>query len=310
MLGKFFGAALAAGLVLAASSANASCEVGGKEVPCEVKGGHYRIKVPDGPGPYPAVVYLYGSSGNSRELMSYDGFVQAFLQRGYAVIVPAALNIRYRDGVDSGWHLRNERGGARDDTAFVARVLEDAKIRHRIKRDRVLIAGMSRGGFLAWDIACHNPRLARAYAPVAGGYLGRVPKRCSGPARVLHTHGRSDRIVPVEASWSSGGARMADINESLSSVAAANGCVAPEKARRYREYDRIDWKGCPRGTSVGLLMHDGGHTIPLSWYSTVIDWFENDALPNETERTYSSRAAFKGAGSGNSRFKKARTSSD
>ncbi len=103
--------------------ASANCDVGGQAVPCETKNGHYRIRKPDGPGPHPAVVYLYGSLGNSAEKLSHEGFVQAFVERGYAVIVPAALNLRYADGLGSGWHLRHEKGRRkRDDAKFVTRL--------------------------------------------------------------------------------------------------------------------------------------------------------------------------------------------
>ena len=90
--------------------------------------------------------------------------------------------------------------------AFVAEVLDDAQVRHRIDRRRVLITGTSRGGFLTWEIACRTRHLAAAYAPVAGGYLDRMRKRCAGPARLLHTHGCAEEIVPLKDanSWQSG----------------------------------------------------------------------------------------------------------
>ena len=177
----------------------ANCKFGSFEGACKTKNGHYRIRTPDGPGPHPAVVYLYGSLGNSAEKLAHDGFVQAFVERGYDVIVPAALDVRYRSGLGSGWFLRNERGAKkRDDTKFVEEVLNNAQVSHGIDRRRVMIVGMSRGGFLTWEIACHKPDLAQAYAPVAAGYLGKMPKRCARGVRLLHTHGRGDKIRVIK----------------------------------------------------------------------------------------------------------------
>ena len=115
-------------LLFATDPASANCEIGGREIACETRNGHYRIRKPPGPGPHPTVVYLYGSTGNSAETISSEGFVRAFVDRGFAVIVPAALDKRYVGGlVDSGWFLRNSRARKkRDDTAFVAEVLADA----------------------------------------------------------------------------------------------------------------------------------------------------------------------------------------
>ena len=302
-------------VVALTQTAQANCEIGGREVACETRNGHYRIRKPEGVGPHPAVLYLYGSTGNSAEKLASDGFVRAFVDRGYAVIVPAGLDKRYVGGlVDSGWFLRNSRARKkRDDTKFVAEVLADAEVRHRIDRNRVLIAGMSNGGFLTWEIACHNPQLAAAFAPVAAGYLGKMPKRCSRAVRLLHTHGRSDRIVPLDpdSAWGSGGVRMTPLGASLDRIAKAGGCTTRGDAKRFKEYERSKWQGCGRGASVEVLIHNGGHTIPLSWYSAVIDWFEDGLGGVRSTTSGGGTARFLGTGSrDNSRFKKPKFQSE
>ena len=224
--------------VLSTHSAQANCEIGGREVACETRNGHYRIRKPEGVGPHPAVVYLYGSTGNSAQTIGSDRFVRAFVDRGYAVIVPAGLDKQYVGGlVDSGWFLRNSRARKqRDDTKFVAEVLADAEVRHRIDRKRILIAGMSNGGFLTWEIACHNPELAAAFAPVAAGYLGKMPKRCKRAVRLMHTHGRSDRTVPLDPdkAWRSGGVKMMPLGAALERIGQAGGCTSRGDAKRLR----------------------------------------------------------------------------
>ena len=250
----------------AAPEASASCGEYDKMDPCKTRNGHYRIVLPEGRGPFPTVLYLYG-----------PGFVRAFTSRGYALIVPAGVDLKYATGIGSGWFLRNSRAPSkRDDIRFVEEVLEDAALRHRIDRKRVLIAGMSNGGFLTWEIACHAPHLGSAYAPVAAGYLGEMPERCERPGRILHTHGRADEIVTIDESGDrvSGGARIMLLDDTLKRMARSNRCVTPGAPRGFQDYTRTTWQGCPRGASVDLLMHDGGHTIPNSWYNIVLDWFE------------------------------------
>ncbi len=292
----------------AGPAAAAGCDIGAHDGACATKHGYYRIRTPGGAGPWPAVVYLYGSLGNSARQIGNEGFVQAFVDRGYAVIVPVALDLQYVDGAGSGWALRNERTRAsRDDTAFIAEVLDDAEVRHQIIRDRVLITGMSRGGFLTWDIACHAPGLAAAFAPVAGGYLGRMPARCAGPVRLLHTHGRADDVVPLDENrrWQSGGARMAPLGEALATIARTDGCIAAKSPERFLDYERTTWEDCGPGGSVDLLLHGGGHIVPLSWYSAVIDWFEDGGASAPTVRTIGSpRFVGAGAAERGGRFRK------
>lgn len=284
------------------TSARAECGPQGRDSVCEIADGHYRIRTPEGFGPFPTVVYLYGSYGNSGQLISTDFFVQSFVSRGYAVVVPVALNLRYSDRVGSGWFLRHERGPReRNDMKFVKDVLDDAEANHLIDRSRILIAGMSRGGFLAWEIACHNPGLAAAYAPVAASYLGPMPDQCAQPVRMLHTHGRADTIVPLERVISSGGARMQKLDTALERMAMTGGCIEQTKPTAVLDYIKTGWSGCPDNASVDLLVHNGGHTIPTSWYSLVVDWFEKGIRAPRTNTPRAVQTAtpkFKDVGSG------------
>lgn len=307
--------AAAIGMLAGPMEAQAKCGPDGGLAVCEISNGHYRIRTPEGFGPHPTVMYLYGSLGNSK-LISIPGFVNSFLSRGYAVIVPVALNLQYADQVGSGWYLRHENGVKdRDDMKFIEEVLNDAEARHHIDRNRLLMAGMSRGGFLAWEIACHNPRLASAYAPVAAGYLGPMPDRCQSPVRMLHTHGRADEIVPLTRQFSSGGARGQKLDTALERMAQTGGCIEKTEPTKLQDYTQTGWSGCPSNASVDLLLHNGGHTIPRSWYSLVVDWFEEGlgqpAAPSEPQsarvgtpsfKEAGSRTGFKGAGTG-TRFK-------
>ena len=296
--------ALALAALGAPETARAECARVAKDL-CATQNGHYRIRVPKGLGPHPTVVYHYGSTGNSGEIISNDAFVQAFVSRGYAVIVPAALDVRYASGLDSGWHLRHERGKKqRNETAFVAEVLRDAEQNFVIDPKNVLMVGMSRGGFLTWEIACHNPELARAFAPVAGSYHGPMPRQCKRPVRILHTHGTADDIVPFrqDKTWNSAGARAQKVDVALERMAATGGCERAAKPTAYRDYQRTSYTGCGRDASVDLLVHKGGHTNPRSWFSAVIDWYEqgNDRPAPVAEEQSGGTAIFKGAGAGTS----------
>ena len=256
----------------------AGCDLSGFDQPCKVQGGGYRVLIPEGDGPFPAMVYLYGSGGQSVSITSHPLFDAAVVQRGYALIIPAALDMEYRRGIYyTGWSLRHEPGGRRDEVLFLERVLDDASRQFPIDRGRMLLAGQSRGAFLAWEIACHEPETAAAYAAHAGGYLGKLPTDCERPVRFLHSHGLADPIVPFAGPPTvSGGVTMAALDDSLGLLAETNRCGGPEpdSAGLMLGLQRKSWTGCAPGSSLDLLLHDGGHTMPIEWFRAVLDWFE------------------------------------
>ncbi|MEM6421482.1 MAG: hypothetical protein AAF698_02755 [Pseudomonadota bacterium] len=282
------------------------CGLTGFDAPCKVHEGEYRAYKPKGEGPFPAFVYLYGSGGRADNNYGSDLFRQVVTERGYVLIVPEALDVvNYNTGRDTGWSRAARRDEhPRDDIAFISRVIEHARSRFQVDRRRVLIVGQSDGGFLIWEIACHQPRLAAAYAVHAGTYGGPLPARCQTPVRFLHAHGRRDRIVPFEAElhWP-GWTVKAGANpvEGLDLLARTNGCRDRSGAAvsRYRGFTRISWQGCNRTGALDYLVHGGGHAYPARLFGAVLDWFEGfDLAPPKAGQRNVRRP-----GDGTSRFK-------
>lgn len=277
-------AALFAGLALAPAAHAAKCDYSGFEQPCRVAGGEYRVLIPEGDGPFPALVYLYGSGGRAVTIATHPVFETAIGQRGYALIVPSALALTYVGGVrDTGWSLRHEPRPVRDETAFVRAVIEDAAGRFRLDRGQILLAGQSRGGFLATEIACHEPGLATAYAVHGAGYLGPLPERCRAPVRFLYTHGESDALVPTGGRPLGAGLGIQPMARTLALLRGTNRCDAePGEVTAWLGFRRQGWRGCAPGSRLDLLLHDGGHAMPATWFRAVLDWFE-EPLPESAE---------------------------
>ncbi len=104
---------------------------------------------------------------------------------------------------------------------------------------------------------------------------------------------------------------MMQLGAALERIGQAGGCTSRGDSKPFKEYDRSKWQGCGRGASVDVLVHNGGHTIPLSWYSTVIDWFEQGIRGVGTAPAGGGTARFLGPGSrDNSRFKKPKFQSE
>lgn len=256
----------------------AALDCGGKETPCKIAEGEYNIAVPEGWQGGPAVLYLHGFGGSGAKVIGNTGFVNRFLARGYAVIAPSGLR-RGGEGTPRDWSVRDGLSYPRDDVVFLQAVLSDAAAHAGIDRSRVLIGGFSRGGSMVWEVACLAPETATAYAPVSGGFWLPMTEECAGPVNLLHTHGFSDTVVPLEGRRIVHGdvdITQGDIWEGLQLWRREMGCRS--NAADHEIADGL-WRkrwACENG-SLDLVLHKGGHGLPKGWTALALDWFE--ALP-------------------------------
>ena len=248
--------------------------------PCAVAAGTYRVALPGGEGPHPAVVFLHGFGGSGRGTLGMRGTVDAITARGYAVLAPDGLPFE-PGGTRGSWSFLPEpvRPRRRDEAAFLADVVADAGARYAVDGERVILAGFSAGGFMVSYLACERPDAFAAYAPVSGGFWRPHPDACAGPVRLLQTHGYRDGTVPLEGRPLRDGAFVqGDIFEGLGLWRRANGC-------RWDDPDRYGERGpflvriwdCGAGSALEFALFDGGHGVPPGWADMTLDWFE--ALP-------------------------------
>jgi len=263
---------------LAATATAALADCGRTDPPCEVDQGTYRIALPDGPAPnggYPHVMFLHGAGGTSRGVLGMAQMVQPLLDRGYAVIAPQGLS--WLGGEGGIWSFLPEttRPRARDEAAFFASVLSDAQVRHGLSKEKGMLAGFSAGGFMVSYLACETPNAFLAYAPVAGGFWRPHPKECAGPVRLLHTHGWTDRTVPLEGRPLGDRFLQGDIFEGLALWRGANSCAspAPSGVSQSGAFLRRKWD-CAPGFSLELALYPGGHRVPEGWADMALDWME------------------------------------
>jgi polyhydroxybutyrate depolymerase len=267
-------------IVLACHAASARENCGRTGPQCQVPLGEYRIALPDAPPPasgYPALMFYHGAGGSSERTLGNTGMVDAFLAAGYAVIAADGTERPGRFG--RGWSFHPQRQQIRDELAYSREVIGDAVARFGIDRDRILLSGFSIGGSLTWYLACKEPGLASAYAPVAGAFWRPHPEMgsCAGPVRFLHTHGWRDETVPLEGRPLRGGAILqGDVFHGLEILRNANGC----NGLRADEYDtdgtfwRRWWTRCTPGSALEFALHAGGHSVPAGWAELAIGWFE------------------------------------
>lgn len=264
--------ALAAFLVHMAPVAANGC--GAAEAPCEVASGTYHILLPGNAGVKGIVMHLHGGGGTGKGVLK-SGLARIAVKRGYAFIAPDGYHPNNKYVRDWSVRARNT-SHERDDMVFLRDVLADARQRHSIEADRVLLSGFSRGGSMVWDIACHAPDMASAYAPVAGAYWDDLPTRCKAPVKLFHAHGWNDRTVPLEGrSFRDGSVVQGDVWASLFVLRKTNGCAKrqPESSSRDGDYWWRHWSDCDAGR-IDLVLFQGGHGLPKGWPTLALDWFE------------------------------------
>jgi polyhydroxybutyrate depolymerase len=262
------------GALLLASPALADC--GAVSGPCLVPMGEYHIALPEGDGPFPALMMLHGAGGRGEGMVNM--LAAAATARGYAVIGPQGLQ-RPGSRFGSSWSFHPEREAIRDEAAFFEEVLSHAAEVNRIDRDRVLVGGFSIGGSMASYLACSDPGIARAYAPVAGSFWRPHPAldACAEPVDVLHTHGWSDGTVPIEGRvFRDGAVRQGDVFAAMEIWRVTNGCArsAPDAITATGPYWMRTWSSCDAG-SLQFALHPGGHSIPRGWIDVALDWFDS-----------------------------------
>lgn len=274
---KVVTATLALGFfVSTASLAHAACAA--LPGPCEIDEGTYHIALPEGEGPFPALVFLHGAGGSGEA--SIRGILRA-VERGYAVIGPDGLP--RPENNRRSWSFHPSFEPRRDEAAFLDAVIDDAAVQHRIDRTSVLIGGFSIGGSMATYLACDHPDLAAAFVPVAGSFWRPHPELddCVGPVRLFHTHGWRDGTVPLEGRpIRNGEVLQGDVFYAMQVWRATNGCNGL-KATQFETnaaFWRRSWPDCDAG-ALEFVLYPGGHGVPDGWTDMVLDWFEALATP-------------------------------
>ncbi len=272
--------ALALSLVLLSAAPLAATETcGGAELPCRVASGTYHAALPTAPasGPRPAVLFFHGAGGLGRSVLEPGSHLNPFVEAGYVVLGADGL-MRPGNAFGTGWSFRPEGPQQRDELGFAREVIADAVQRFGIDRDRILISGFSIGASLTWYLACRDPDLGAAYAPVAGGFWRPHPQRCAGPIDLLHSHGWRDRTVPLEGRPLRGGELVqGDIFAGLQLWRQVNGCqgIRPDQFDTGPVFWMRSWKACESGREIVLALHPSDHDdIPAGWADMARRWFE------------------------------------
>lgn len=249
----------------------------GPDTPCEIAGGDYHLRLPDGPGPHPVLIWYHGHRGNGASIHRSGGLKQDFLDQGYALLAPNG----FRRGQGSRSYPARD-GAPRDDVAFTFAVLGAAKTRANLDMTRVYAGGFSAGGSMAWLLACQAGERLAGMVSVAGALRRPNATDCGGlkGLPILQVHGFTDGQVPFEGrairDWHQG-----SVWDALERARAANGCRSnPDQIEMSERFRTRLWQASCSGAPVRLDVHDGGHGLPRGWTARAYDFFESARQSN------------------------------
>jgi len=217
------------------------------------------------PAAAPLVVMLHGGFGTASQAQkSYHWDAEA--DAGHFLVA-------YPNGLNRAW---NAGGGCcgtpakvgTNDVAFITAVVAAISRAVHVDAGRVYATGISNGGIMAYDLACHTAVFA-AIGPDSATELG----GCRHPARlsVIAIHGTADQNIPYDGGEGDGFAHID--GPSVPAVNAAwrhaDGCAAPKAATRATVTTSV--ARCPGGRAVELITIAGaGHQWPGGTSSPVV----------------------------------------
>jgi polyhydroxybutyrate depolymerase len=226
---------------------------------------HYRVYRPAAVQGRPGlVIALHGAQGNGLQMERGSGLDAQADRLGWIVSYP--------DGFEDGWEPFGccHHPGV-DDVAFISSIIDRLTASDGVDPSRVYATGISRGGMMAYRLACELASRLAAIAPVAGnmadsrGNVDAVKCRPSHPVSILAIHGSADPEVPIEGGRSrlySEEVEYAPLTAVIGKWRELDACTSPALVSASGPSTISNWH-CSGGVAIELVMvSGGGHTWP------------------------------------------------
>ncbi len=167
----------------------------------------YTAHVPAGDGPFPTIVALHGWGANAHDLLG----LAPILHGGEALVLcpQGGIQIPIQEGiVGYGWFPLS--GGGEPDPREIERAaaslrgfLDEVVEKYPVDRRKLVLAGFSQGGFMAYELALKDPARFAGLLAMSSWLPGDLaaataatPEHANLPALVVH--GTEDPMIPVE----------------------------------------------------------------------------------------------------------------
>lgn len=231
----------------------------------------YRLYVPAAyqPGPggaaVPLLFNLHGYGSNSLEQENYGDFRPIADTANFLVLHP---NGTFATGTTRYWNTFAPPGaGGPDDVGFLSALLDSIRLAYAVDTTRVYATGMSNGGFMSYELACHLSERIAAVASVTGSMARSHLAGCAPQhlTPVMQIHGTADNTVPyggsagflpvpaVVAHWVGVNQAGAGVTTMVPNTSTTDGCTAERTAYSHPTLGEV---------VVHYRVIGGGHTWP------------------------------------------------
>jgi polyhydroxybutyrate depolymerase len=209
-------------------------------------------------GPAPVVVALHGYGGFGLELEQISGLSDAADARGWVVVYPEGT------GTTQAWADLPGDSVHATDVAFLRQIVDTLAVGGCGDPTRVVLAGISQGGWLADLIACEQDDLMIAVVAVAAREFPGWPCIGNHPVAFAAVNGVLDEVIPY-AGGPVNGVNVRDaesVDAWLAARAATRDCdPTPQSKRASQHVEVTTWSGCSAPVTL-YRVEDGGHSWP------------------------------------------------
>jgi len=230
------------------------------EIPCQLGDRSYHVKEPDdwdGTSPLPVLLHFHGWARQGDLIVKHSRISGATRRRGVLLLAP--------NGTNRTWNFWTPGS---NDTAFAAKVIEDAAKRYPIDRSRIYVSGYSFGAAMAWRYVCDNGDGVAALLAVSGT-LAQSETCATAPREIRQVYGTSDTVMDFPFG------PEGDMTHPVRLWRDRMGCGEGRmngtwQVTKYDVFERTTWDSCAEGRVV-LDVHKRGHFIPRGWIARQLD---------------------------------------
>ena len=218
------------------------------------------VHPPDGAAtsPAPLVIALHGYGGFGMELERLSELSDAADERGWLVVYPEGI------GTPQAWSYDRAQLEHAADIAFLRGIIDDLVEAGCADPARVIVTGISQGGWLADMAGCELSDVVAGVVSVASRDFG-WPCEPASPVAFAAISGVLDDILP----WDGGPVNapppinsVGSVDEWLAERASSRSCSgAPEETQKSPHVVQYAWTGCAAPLSL-YRVEDGGHSWP------------------------------------------------
>ena len=194
---------------------------------------------PDEPAPLAYV--FHGAGSNKEEQLLYSRYPTQADADGALLVLPDALGTPMRWS-PFGPAIAGVEGV--DDLVFFDDLATQVASSYCVDPERVLVTGMSSGGFMAASVGCTRSDEVTTVGPVTATVWAEPICGDAEPVAYAYFHGTDDPVVLYDGG---GGRGTQPVVETSQAWADQNGCTPePQDERISEEVVRRTWDGCDR----------------------------------------------------------------